>query len=367
MDIRNLNKIVLKEPFFKKAQTPDGGLTQKKIIPGEYKKQPNHVKTTTGKIFTFAEPLDVPVEMNDLMNWFNKGMNKPIPSIATFLAELHHRFIMIHPFDDGNGRIARLWVNYTLLFLGYPPLVIKSEDKENYFIALNKADTGDMDSFAIYLGELLILWLKTGIKAAKGEDIEELSDIDKEVDIFVQEQNNKGLNKTVLFSKKAMLKLCDNFLKSFLVNLDKRFSAFNNLFEEMSISLGITSQPDVPIDENVTIAGLYPYIRDAIIKNINSRKINFSLVEVDFEITYKNYKGKTKELKLNPFDMSIRFFLICGKSDYTMKMNIYRENRTVLEKEIDSKTYNHIWTDANVKKLVADIKKDFFSLIKKER
>ncbi len=49
-DVRDLNKICLKEPFYKLAETPDGELTRKKIILGEYKKQPNHVLTSTGEI-----------------------------------------------------------------------------------------------------------------------------------------------------------------------------------------------------------------------------------------------------------------------------------------------------------------------------
>ena len=168
-DIRDLNQIVLKEPFWREAETPDGKPTRKEIIPGRYKVQPNSVRTATGETFKFAEPFEVPAKMAELMKWFNQHMSVPIPSMASFLAELHHRFIIIHPFDDGNGRVVRLWINYTLLRLGYPPLIIKSEDKENYFIALNKADTGDIDSLAAYLGEVLISWIETAIKASRGE------------------------------------------------------------------------------------------------------------------------------------------------------------------------------------------------------
>ena len=166
-DIRGLNKIILKGPFWRTAQTSEGQTTRKKIIPGEYKKTPNHVRTATGDVFKFAEPSEVPSKMAELMQWFNVTMKGPIESLASFLAHLHHRFILIHPFDDGNGRIARLWMNYALLRLGYPPLVIKSEDKENYFIALNRADTGNIDALASYLGKTLISWLEIAIGAAR--------------------------------------------------------------------------------------------------------------------------------------------------------------------------------------------------------
>ena len=187
-DIRELNKIILKESFWKEAQTFDGKKTRKEIIPGQYKTQPNHVRTQTGDIFKFTDPLDVPHEMKDLMEWFNEKLKKSIPSLASFIAELHHRFILIHPFDDGNGRIARLWINYTLLYLDHPPLIIQSEDKENYIAALNKADMGDRDSLAIYLGKILISWFNTAIEAAKGED----SDINSQVSSPLKKRGVQG-------------------------------------------------------------------------------------------------------------------------------------------------------------------------------
>ena len=167
-DIRDLNKIILKEPFWSNAQTPDGQPTRKKIIPGQYKKQPNHVRTASGEVYKFADPLEMPSKMDHLLRWFNENIDK-LSSISSFIANLHHRFIIIHPFDDGNGRVVRLWINYCLLIRGYPPLIIKNEDKENYYIALNRADTGDLESLAVYLGEVLISWLKIGIRAARGE------------------------------------------------------------------------------------------------------------------------------------------------------------------------------------------------------
>ena len=172
-DIRSLNLLILKEPFWKEAETPDGQPTRKQILPGQYKTQPNHVRTSAGEIFKFAIPEEVPVKMQELIKWLKGNIESPPASIAPFLAELHHRFIIIHPFDDGNGRIVRLLLNYTLIRLGYPPLVIKDKDRKVYFSALQKADAGNMDALAIYLGKTLISWLEVGIKGGKGENISE--------------------------------------------------------------------------------------------------------------------------------------------------------------------------------------------------
>ena len=65
-DIRELNRILLKEPFWKSAETPDGGVTRKWIEPGKYKTQPNHVRTRTGELHRFAEPEETPARMEEL-------------------------------------------------------------------------------------------------------------------------------------------------------------------------------------------------------------------------------------------------------------------------------------------------------------
>ena len=65
-DVRDLNKILLKEPFYQNAETPDGRPTRKRIVPGQYKTQPNHVRTATGELYRFAEPEETPALMEDL-------------------------------------------------------------------------------------------------------------------------------------------------------------------------------------------------------------------------------------------------------------------------------------------------------------
>jgi Fic family protein len=135
-DIRDLNKIILKEPFWKEAITPEGQPTRKHIVPGDYKSSPNNVRTATGEIFAFSSPEQTPAKMHDLVTWLRDSLESRTIHPIQLVAKLHHDFVLIHPFDDGNGRVARLLVNYVLLRLGYPPLIIKSEDKAAYLAAL---------------------------------------------------------------------------------------------------------------------------------------------------------------------------------------------------------------------------------------
>src|SRR5690606_3292139 len=182
-DIRELNQIILVKPFWKEAIAPDGKETRKKIIPGQYKEHPNHVMLPNGEIFRYTEPGEqVKAEMEQLMNWYRNETADTHPIIVA--ATLHYRLVRIHPFDDGNGRIARLVMNYHLLKSGYPPVIVKSADKKAYLNALNQADSGNLPAFLGYVANALLWSLDMSIDAAKGLPIEEEEDWKKEVELL---------------------------------------------------------------------------------------------------------------------------------------------------------------------------------------
>lgn len=178
-DVKNLNKIILVRPFWKGAMTPDGQTTRRLIDVGDYKRHPNSVRLATGELFEYASPMETPALMAELVSWYNKQIEKADSHPLLPAALLHYRFVRIHPFDDGNGRVARLLMNYALMRSGLPPVIIKSADKTNYLRALHAADAGDMDSFVRYIGEQLIWSLQIAVKAARGETIDEPDDLDK--------------------------------------------------------------------------------------------------------------------------------------------------------------------------------------------
>lgn len=165
-DIRDLNRILLKEGFWRVAQTPDGEPTRKWIEPGRYKTQPNHVITATGELFQFSTPEETPAQMADFVLWLRNEMESPSLGLFPFLAQLHHRFIRIHPFDDGNGRVVRLLLNYVLLKACLPPMVIKTRERKRYLETLAMADAGDLEPMQTFFEEALTWSLRLGIKAA---------------------------------------------------------------------------------------------------------------------------------------------------------------------------------------------------------
>lgn len=90
----------------------------------------------SGASTTPPDFLHLPEQMQGLQDWYagSTGMN-PIARSA----ELHARFVEIHPFVDGNGRTGRLLQNLELMKSGYPPAVIRKEDRLRYYDALDAA------------------------------------------------------------------------------------------------------------------------------------------------------------------------------------------------------------------------------------
>ncbi|MCU0754998.1 MAG: Fic family protein [Xanthomonadales bacterium] len=167
-DLRDLNRIVLKEGFWRVAQSPGGEPTRKWIEPGRYKTQSNHVITAAGELFHFATPEETPARMADLVQWLRGEMQSPTLTLPALLARLHHDFIRIHPFDDGNGRVVRLLLNYVLLHARLLPLIVKSRDRRRYLDVIAQADAGDLTPLAEFFAQALGWSLRLGLQARRG-------------------------------------------------------------------------------------------------------------------------------------------------------------------------------------------------------
>lgn len=105
---------------------------------GMYKLAENEI---AGALHKPVNPGDVGAAMSDLSSWWDQGSGDPVLDAAVVHAWLTH----IHPFDDGNGRMARLLANLALAQAEYPPLLLSADaDRGQYLDALAASDTGDI-------------------------------------------------------------------------------------------------------------------------------------------------------------------------------------------------------------------------------
>lgn len=166
--IKQLHSLLLADIHHTIALGADGKRIEKPLHAGQYKKRPNHVLTMTGRIHYYTEPIHVKDEMEALLNWYNKESKKlhPIEKAAIF----HYRFVAIHPFDDGNGRMARILMNLILMQSGYPPCIIRNVRRRDYLSCLEKIDMNkDFSIMSQFVGEELFYTQQVIIDVIEGK------------------------------------------------------------------------------------------------------------------------------------------------------------------------------------------------------
>lgn len=99
----------------------------------------------TGSTTILPNPIKVPELMHEFIKWLT-GEN--LDHVMKIAAEAHFKLVSIHPFTDGNGRTSRLLMNLILMQEGYPPAIIRKEERLDYINSLEKGQTtGDLSDF----------------------------------------------------------------------------------------------------------------------------------------------------------------------------------------------------------------------------
>ena len=145
--VKDINALLLDGVSSTRARTPDGHIIDKDLHPGQYKRLPNHVLRHDGSIHHYVDPLQVQPQMRALFEW--AGRSQYHPGVVAAIA--HFNFVRIHPFDDGNGRGARILMNTLLIKSGHVPAVVRVEDRQPYLAHLETADRGDLAGFVGFI------------------------------------------------------------------------------------------------------------------------------------------------------------------------------------------------------------------------
>jgi len=103
----------------------------------------NHGVQISGSKFTPPLAIELDTLLKEFFDWYNKNKTKLHPVILSAL--VHLKFVTIHPFSDGNGRISRLAMNFVLKNNGFPMLDIPYENRNGYYTALERSQVKQED------------------------------------------------------------------------------------------------------------------------------------------------------------------------------------------------------------------------------
>ena len=128
-----------------------GRRVQIPLLKGAWKTMPNNPTVRSGAVHEYCPPEQVASEMDALIAMHRNHVDVA-PEVEA--AWLHHRFTQVHPFQDGNGRVARALATLVLVKAVRFPLVVRSANKATYLDAIEAADQGDLKPLIVFFSEI---------------------------------------------------------------------------------------------------------------------------------------------------------------------------------------------------------------------
>jgi Fic family protein len=142
--IKQLHQLLTQNQDSTEAETLTGQIITVPLIRGDWKRLPNNPKRPDGFMHEYCPPEQVASEMDNLIQWHHQHQQQIPPEVEA--AWLHHRFTQIHPFQDGNGRVARCLASLVFIQAGWFPLVLTRDDRGVYIAASEQADQGNLSN-----------------------------------------------------------------------------------------------------------------------------------------------------------------------------------------------------------------------------
>ncbi len=148
-----LHQLVMQHQAHSTAIDSLGRTVQVKVLKGKFKERPNNPKREDGTVFMYCPPEHVDSEMERLLDIYEELEEKNVHPVI-IASWFHHAFTQIHPFQDGNGRMARLLTSLIFIKHRLFPLNIKRDEKRKYIKALESADKGNPDALVRFFCEV---------------------------------------------------------------------------------------------------------------------------------------------------------------------------------------------------------------------
>ncbi len=224
------------------------------LLKGAFKVRENNPTRSDGTVIYFCPPEQTASEMDNLVEIYNDLIEKEKHPLK-IAAWLHHAFVSIHPFQDGNGRVARLLTSLVFIKFGFFPFTVLREEMEvKYINALEAADEGEPQRLVKYLGETQ----KRNIEKALNIGEVAATSLEEVEDIFIKKlekrKEEKELVHALLQKKNEIFDFCFQEVQSYKISISEKVNggtifninsvSFGKLDEENSRMLEIQNRPN---------------------------------------------------------------------------------------------------------------------------
>ncbi len=163
--IKELHALLTRHQPTTDAVDSQGRWIKVPLLRGAWKERPNNpLSLSDGTVFEYCPPEHVASEMDRLVEIYNA-----LPALPEVRAAwLHHAFTQIHPFQDGNGRVARALASVDFIKAGLFPMLVRRTERDRYIDTLRAADGGDLRPLVAYFASVQQALLRRAISEAEG-------------------------------------------------------------------------------------------------------------------------------------------------------------------------------------------------------
>lgn len=235
--IKQLHQLVTRHQDTAEGRDSLGNKTKIDLLRGAYKIRENNPMRSDGILIQYCPPEHVAAEMDRLVAIYNQLVAENVHPII-ISAWVHHAFTTIHPFQDGNGRVARLLASLVLIKFNYFPFtVLREESRVKYIDALELADIGDPQKLVFYFCEIQ----RRSIEKALNISEVNVTTLDDVAAIFSKKLDQKNQNQQrnyelILAQNRAQIfNNCLDILENYKKNLKARFNGGVELGIEKSL------------------------------------------------------------------------------------------------------------------------------------
>jgi Fic family protein len=257
-----------------------GNTVKVPLLKGKFKEHPNNPQREDGTVLEYCPPIHVDTEIDNLLSIYNDLENRKIHPII-LSSWFHHAFTQIHPFQDGNGRMARMLSSLILIKHHLFPLNILRNEKTEYIKALEKADNNQPNDLVKFFSKIQRRNIESALNIQTQPDtLKEVAEIFKEkVEKLNSRQQTERLKKL-----KRNRDLLTKFVYSIISNIQ------NELFNIIPID-------KVYIDTNFSKENNNHYYTKQIIEYANQHNyfFNKNLERNWYRVSFIISKDKDKE------------------------------------------------------------------------
>jgi hypothetical protein len=268
--------------------------------------------------------------MHQLLNWLNAELDKFFqnkkdavhPSVLA--SEFHIKFVSIHPFYDGNGRTVRILSNLILIACGYPPVIIKSQEKENIYyksLADIQGYGGNHDVFNSFFLAKVIESQEMILNALLGKDIDEESDLDKKIKLFKKEFEIIDSDQEIKWnlSFETTKRMYQDWIRNLIEKMIPVAQKFDQFYNDVNHYIYLNNIYGSKSFSDRPVADLLQEIDQAFEKSADIK--DFPTRDMEWSITfqYDNFKKGG----INSFSCYYSFRIKFEKTKYTYTQDIF--------------------------------------------